>query len=516
MLVLAKLYMTIAYFYPGATERWFEVTEKLLPELLTQPTPGKLGEWLAALVDSESRVLVEESRRAEIIPGYSGTTGEGLPLLTLPDVEFLREPQGEQLLARFLNDASRARGAILDLTATQPAGRVATERFATLTEAIAEPALWQRAHYGKVPEAESATGGFRTGWLERDAQRNLRRWPPTAFLVTRHTPLPPFALALVQLGYGALFFVGEGELPEIPLTVTLTLDARTRVRVRTGLTAQPIPVRCSDTVVARNAAQEWMQKPVAQALRTPELAPYKLPPPPQTRLHAALRLWGTLWLLHPEREKLRPELERALPGFLAEVRVAPTALAFHKAVRKLLRRTGDGHAVTLTPLDGLLFGTTAAAVRLQTIEGKTTIVALRHPAAEAGGARVGDVITAVDGTPIAVRRAQLDPYLAAGTPQARENYLSNRLLAGDEGSIARLSLEGGKARLAEVTLAANSPAISKELADLGLPRESTVVAVLRAGHVVVPRGDTMLQVGDEVLVLVTGGVEDDVRKALVG
>ena len=444
MLALAKLYTTIAYFYPGATERWREATEKLLPGLLTQPTPERLGEWLAALGDSESRVLVEESRRAEIVPGYSGTTREGLPLLTLPDAAFLREPQGEQLLAGFLSDASRARGAILDLTATQAAGRVATERFATLTEAIAEPALWQRAHYGKVPEAESATGGFRTGWLERDAQLSLRRWPPTAFLVTRHTSLPPFALALVQLGRGAVFFVGEGELPEIPLTVTWALDAKSSVRVRTGLTAQPIPGRYSDTVAALSAAREWGQKPAAQALRAPELASYKLPPPPQTRLHAALRLWGTLWLLHPEREKLRPELERALPGFLGEVRAATTALAFHKAVRKLLRRTGDGHAVTLTPLDGLLFGSAAAAVRLQMVEGKSTIVALCHPAAEAGGARVGDVITAVDGARIAARRAQLDPYLAAGTPQARENYLSNRLLAGDEGSIARLRLEGGK------------------------------------------------------------------------
>jgi trk system potassium uptake protein len=85
------------------------------------------------------------------------------------------------------------------------------------------------------------------------------------------------------------------------------------------------------------------------------------------------------------------------------------------------------------------------------------------------------------------------------------------------GSFVRLlSLEGGKARLAEVTLAAGSPAIAKELTELGLPRESTVVAVLRDGHVVVPRGDTVLQQGDEVLVLVTGGVEDDVRRALVG
>ncbi len=43
-----------------------------------------------------------------------------------------------------------------------------------------------------------------------------------------------------------------------------------------------------------------------------------------------------------------------------------------------------------------------------------------------------------------------------------------------------------------------------------------MVAVLRDGHVVVPRGDTVLHEGDEVLVLVTGGVEDDVRRALVG
>lgn len=85
------------------------------------------------------------------------------------------------------------------------------------------------------------------------------------------------------------------------------------------------------------------------------------------------------------------------------------------------------------------------------------------------------------------------------------------------GSFVRLlSLEGGKARLAEVTLAPNSPAIGVEIADLGLPRESTVVALLRGGHVVVPRGDTTLNAGDEVLVLVTGDAEDDVRRRLVG
>ena len=50
------------------------------------------------------------------------------------------------------------------------------------------------------------------------------------------------------------------------------------------------------------------------------------------------------------------------------------------------------------------------------------------------------------------------------------------------GSFVRLlSFEGGKAKLAEVTLADGSPAADKEIVELGLPRDSTVVAVVRAG-----------------------------------
>ena len=85
------------------------------------------------------------------------------------------------------------------------------------------------------------------------------------------------------------------------------------------------------------------------------------------------------------------------------------------------------------------------------------------------------------------------------------------------GSFVRLlSFEGGRAKLAEVTLADGSPAADHEIAELGLPRDSTVVAVVRNDRVVVPRGDTMIRVGDEVLVLVTTDSEEDVRRILTG
>lgn len=84
------------------------------------------------------------------------------------------------------------------------------------------------------------------------------------------------------------------------------------------------------------------------------------------------------------------------------------------------------------------------------------------------------------------------------------------------GSFVRLlNLDQGRARLAEVTLIEESPAVGREIAQLGLPREAAVVAVLRKSHVVVPHPDTVLQVGDEVMVLVTGDAEADVRRILV-
>ena len=85
------------------------------------------------------------------------------------------------------------------------------------------------------------------------------------------------------------------------------------------------------------------------------------------------------------------------------------------------------------------------------------------------------------------------------------------------GSLVRLlTFERGRAGLVEVTLAPGSPAIDKEIVELGFPRDSTVVAIIRQDHVVVPRGDTPLLEGDEVLVLVTPESEDAVRQLLIG
>jgi len=85
------------------------------------------------------------------------------------------------------------------------------------------------------------------------------------------------------------------------------------------------------------------------------------------------------------------------------------------------------------------------------------------------------------------------------------------------GSLVRLlQLEKGQARLVEVTLADDAPVIGPSIRELNVPRDATFVAVLREDHVVVPRGDTVFQAGDEVIALVTPDSEDEIRQMLTG
>jgi len=85
------------------------------------------------------------------------------------------------------------------------------------------------------------------------------------------------------------------------------------------------------------------------------------------------------------------------------------------------------------------------------------------------------------------------------------------------GRLVRLfQLEGGAVGLVEVTLADDAPVHAMAVRDLAIPRDATIVAIVRDDHVVMPRGDTVLYAGDEVLALVTTEAEDPLRRMLTG
>ncbi len=104
--------------------------------------------------------------------------------------------------------------------------------------------------------------------------------------------------------------------------------------------------------------------------------------------------------------------------------------------------------------------------------------------------------------------------VSVSTPQLLTALVEEAVSVG--ALVRLLQFQGGAAHLVEVTLAEDSPADGTPIAELGVPREATIVAVVREDRLVVPRGDTVLSAGDEVLVLVTADAENAVHDLLVG
>src|SRR6202165_505076 len=84
------------------------------------------------------------------------------------------------------------------------------------------------------------------------------------------------------------------------------------------------------------------------------------------------------------------------------------------------------------------------------------------------------------------------------------------------GSLVRLlQFAEGQARLVEVTLADDAPVNGRPLSAIDMPRDATIVAVIRNQRVVVPRGDTVLHAHDEGIALLTDESEEPVKALLI-
>jgi trk system potassium uptake protein len=83
------------------------------------------------------------------------------------------------------------------------------------------------------------------------------------------------------------------------------------------------------------------------------------------------------------------------------------------------------------------------------------------------------------------------------------------------GDVVRLlKLERGRVTLVEVVLEENSSVAGRPLYELRLPLDSAIVAIIRAGHVVIPQPETVLAGGDEIMAIATTEAEQDLLKTL--
>jgi len=82
--------------------------------------------------------------------------------------------------------------------------------------------------------------------------------------------------------------------------------------------------------------------------------------------------------------------------------------------------------------------------------------------------------------------------------------------------VTLLKLNRGEAALVEMRLPEASPCRGKAIRELNLPTDTVIASVIRDGKLLVPRGDTRLESGDEILAISTVAAEKALRDILVG
>ena len=83
------------------------------------------------------------------------------------------------------------------------------------------------------------------------------------------------------------------------------------------------------------------------------------------------------------------------------------------------------------------------------------------------------------------------------------------------GLVHLLDLPEERLEIIELVVSDGAPAADREVQELDLPEGSLVISVLRGGGGFVPKADTKILAGDEVLVVLDPGLEEDITRQFV-
>ena len=104
--------------------------------------------------------------------------------------------------------------------------------------------------------------------------------------------------------------------------------------------------------------------------------------------------------------------------------------------------------------------------------------------------------------------------VSVSSPRLLAAVVEEAVSVGD--LVRLLTFRQGQANLVELTLAADAPLVGKMVGGVPWPTDVALVAILREGRVIVPAPDIALEGGDELLLVATTEVENELDHLLSG
>jgi C-terminal processing protease CtpA/Prc len=496
---LAKVWGTVKFFHPYPAYREID-WDKALVETIPKVNAAKTAQEYEAAINSMLAVLGDKNTRAQIASEMPKTVVNPAATVEKKEPVFLENgvltidafavgkaiAGANNRIQEFVMKTSlnipAAKAILIDLRSGAEFDEDVLYFQYTYMQAILPAMLDQnvpssslryRIHNGYAPQTGSTSGGYYSGLITESpltiAGNNKAKTPPMVFLVDEKTN---FAGMLAGLQAARVAFVvqeGESEKEAGVTTHTIKLPENVEVEMRTvelvnsdgtvGFAADLVAPKGEGEQAARRVIAE--NKFVSSRVKTVSGNASQVSqkdktyaemefPGAEYRLLGLFRFWNVINLFFPYKHLIDEPWENILPRYIPKFEANKDAADYQLTFREMVAEIQDSHGFTRGTLKSAeRMGRFTPPVEVKFVENQTVI---QYVFGDVKDAKVGDVITAINGEPIEKFRENYARYTAASTPQALMRSIHRDLLRGQENSRVKLTLRGADGTTREVEL----------------------------------------------------------------
>jgi len=155
-------------------------------------------------------------------------------------------------------------------------------------------------------------------------------------------------------------------------------------------------------------------------------------PDPGFQLLALYRFWNIIEYWFPYRDVMGEDWDKVLTEFIPRIALAKDSETYQRELMALIGRVHDGHANLWSSLDVRPpVGKCQLPVRMRFVEGRPVVAGFAFPeAAGSSSLKLGDIITQLDGVPVAKLIESWTPYYADSNDAARQRDIAAFMTRG--------------------------------------------------------------------------------------
>lgn len=160
------------------------------------------------------------------------------------------------------------------------------------------------------------------------------------------------------------------------------------------------------------------------------------------RLLTVYRYWNIIQYFFPYRDIIGEDWHGVLPVYISKIVGAKDALTYKLAVREFIGRVNDTHANLWMQDEELrgYFGRLYPPFQVKFIENQVVVTDFYNKTlGEQSGVKIGDIVTAVNGEPVAAMAEKMKPLHPASNEPTKLRDIAKNLLRGND-SLLTLSL----------------------------------------------------------------------------